>query len=331
MKQTSTAPQYRIGAVSRLTGVPADTLRVWERRYQVVTPQRTEGGSREYSEEDVARLGLIKRLVDSGDSISAVAALGLGQLADRVNAMLDDALPGRSGDDGPTRVVMVGATLTPRFAAQPNDPADSGIDLVGMFDRPESCARGESIDADVLVVEYAALDARTRAEVHGMQRQCNASRSIVVYGFGASEHVDALTAARIVPLRFPVSWEELRWICRPRVRVRRGEELTPEFGEFLNMPVPERTFEDAELARVANMPVSLKCECPRHLADLVMNLSRFEYYSAQCQNATVEDAALHAYLRVTTAKARKLMEEALLHLAEAEGLEIGEADPARDA
>ena len=36
---------YRIGAVSRLTGIPPDTLRVWERRYDLITPMRSEGGS----------------------------------------------------------------------------------------------------------------------------------------------------------------------------------------------------------------------------------------------------------------------------------------------
>ena len=53
---------YRIGAVSRLTGISTDNLRVWERRYQTVTPARTDSGDRYYSSEDISRLKLIKML-----------------------------------------------------------------------------------------------------------------------------------------------------------------------------------------------------------------------------------------------------------------------------
>ena len=75
---------YRIGAVSRLTGIPPDTLRVWERRYSLVTPLRSEGGGRLYSQEDVTRLGVIKRLVDSGHAIGTIAELTLEQLHQRI-------------------------------------------------------------------------------------------------------------------------------------------------------------------------------------------------------------------------------------------------------
>ena len=54
---------YRIGKVSRLTGISADTLRIWERRYAAVVPVRTEAGGRLYSADDIARLKLIKNLV----------------------------------------------------------------------------------------------------------------------------------------------------------------------------------------------------------------------------------------------------------------------------
>jgi len=44
---------YRIGAVAKMVGVPVATLRVWERRYAVVTPPKTEGGQRLYSDADL--------------------------------------------------------------------------------------------------------------------------------------------------------------------------------------------------------------------------------------------------------------------------------------
>lgn len=319
MSDINTQPKYKIGAVSRLTGVPTDTLRVWERRYNIVEPQRSEGGSRLYSEEDVSRLSMIKRLVSNGDAIGAVANLSAHQLSERLNAV--DGLSGERDDQHPTRVILVGATLVPRFAEQEHDPEIDGIELVGAYSNPEACD-GVNQDCDVLVVEYAALDAHTQGEVRTMAQACNAGRVIVVYGYGSNDHVDALTKARVVPLRFPVSWEELRWVCRPKLAVNRAEGTVADFDAYLYEKAPGRIFNDDALTKVSKMPTALKCECPKHLAEIVMSLARFEYYSSLCENNSKEDAALHAYLHVTTAQAREIMETALARLAEAEGFEL---------
>src|SRR5688572_22780907 len=71
---------YRSGAVARLTGIPVQTLRVWERRYRIVGPRQSATGQRQYSPEDVARLTVIKRLVDSGHAIGSIASLDLDSL-----------------------------------------------------------------------------------------------------------------------------------------------------------------------------------------------------------------------------------------------------------
>lgn len=64
------APVYNIKAVSRLTGVPADTLRRWESRYSIIKPQRTEGGYRLYSQRDVDTINWLKDKLEEGLSIS---------------------------------------------------------------------------------------------------------------------------------------------------------------------------------------------------------------------------------------------------------------------
>ena len=55
---------YRIGAVAKLTGISPDALRIWERRYGCIVPLRSPGGGRLYSADDIARLQLMKLLVD---------------------------------------------------------------------------------------------------------------------------------------------------------------------------------------------------------------------------------------------------------------------------
>ena len=64
-----------IGRVARITGLTADTIRVWEKRYQAVVPRRTKGGDRRYCEADVARLHLLSRAVGAGYAIGSVAHL----------------------------------------------------------------------------------------------------------------------------------------------------------------------------------------------------------------------------------------------------------------
>ena len=59
-------PHLPIGAVERETGLPKDTLRVWERRYGFPLPERNTLGERLYSSADVEKLRLIKRLIDQG-------------------------------------------------------------------------------------------------------------------------------------------------------------------------------------------------------------------------------------------------------------------------
>ena len=57
---------YSIGAVARMLGVPAQTLRAWEERYQQIVPARSEGGQRLYSRDQVDQLSFIRNQIDQG-------------------------------------------------------------------------------------------------------------------------------------------------------------------------------------------------------------------------------------------------------------------------
>ncbi|MBI2568369.1 MAG: MerR family transcriptional regulator [Candidatus Schekmanbacteria bacterium] len=54
---------YRIGEVSRLTGVPAYVLRFWQREFPTLAPGKTGGGQRLFTERDVAMVENIKELL----------------------------------------------------------------------------------------------------------------------------------------------------------------------------------------------------------------------------------------------------------------------------
>ena len=70
LSKYSASPLYNIKAVVQATSISPSTLRAWERRYQVCTPQRTSSGYRLYSDRDVAVIRWLKLQVDAGVSIS---------------------------------------------------------------------------------------------------------------------------------------------------------------------------------------------------------------------------------------------------------------------
>lgn len=71
----SDAPIFNTKAVVQQTGVPAPTLRAWERRYKILSPERANNTYRLYTERDIATVLWLKRRVDAGMAISQAVAL----------------------------------------------------------------------------------------------------------------------------------------------------------------------------------------------------------------------------------------------------------------
>lgn len=77
---------YTIKHVAQQVGIGTATLRAWERRYGVVSPQRSGSGYRVYDERDVSVLRSMKQLVDQGWSTGLAAAHTLRETSQRVGA-----------------------------------------------------------------------------------------------------------------------------------------------------------------------------------------------------------------------------------------------------
>lgn len=71
---------YSIKAITSLTGLTAETLRAWERRYQGILPDRSENGRRQYSQNDLEKLCLLAELTRNGHSISKIIGFDREQL-----------------------------------------------------------------------------------------------------------------------------------------------------------------------------------------------------------------------------------------------------------
>ena len=72
--------KFSINVISTATGVMPHTIRTWEKRYQVFTPGRSEGGQRLYSETDLDKAKLIVALIGQGHTISSLAKYSLKNL-----------------------------------------------------------------------------------------------------------------------------------------------------------------------------------------------------------------------------------------------------------
>ena len=71
---------YPMRAVVQLTGLKAETIRAWQRRYNAVVPRRSEGNARRFTMEDVRRLALLREAIRAGHAISEIARLNEDQL-----------------------------------------------------------------------------------------------------------------------------------------------------------------------------------------------------------------------------------------------------------
>src|SRR5689334_22417525 len=77
----STTPAFNLKVVLKETGLGADTLRAWERRYGLPVPQRTAGGHRLYSQRDIETIKWLMKRQTEGLSISRAVDMWKEQLA----------------------------------------------------------------------------------------------------------------------------------------------------------------------------------------------------------------------------------------------------------
>jgi DNA-binding transcriptional MerR regulator len=329
MTSEETEPTFAIGAVSRLTGIPVDTIRVWERRYDVVEPVRGPNNKRSYTREDIGRLTLIKQLVDQGHAVGSLVRLPEEALRARLRIHAEAPIrPARSRDK--LSVLIQGDALPFLVESWRNDLP--GLDILGLH-TGYTDFEDDVLDRkpDVLVVECAALQPDQALKLHELARRAAVRRLVMVYGFGESAVVDRVRKLGITAVRAPITARALEDACRDIAPDASALGLVAE----ADAEVPPRQFDSETLAAVAAIPTTVRCECPHHLADLVFRLSAFESYSLDCENRNEQDAALHAELYRTTARARALMETALAYLIRFEGLQLptagaGETPPASD-
>lgn len=283
---------YRIGAVSALSGLPSNTIRTWERRYQAVEPERTEAGGRLYNDADVERLIALRRLTEQGHNISELAS----QPTQALRALLPDDDP-----TGPLRLGVADVQLAARLRKHESRwRVDPILDATGM----------DTFKGHALIVALGDLGERPVERTRALRSRPGAA-IVVVYEFATRETLEGLASAGAWTLRGPL--RELKTLTR---LIRLTSDRLPRGPR-----TPARRFDARELNRLVELSSPVGCECPQHLAGIIQSLLSFEAYSRRCEDRNAEDAELHAMLAEGTGLARQKMEALLAAVVDAEGLE----------
>lgn len=320
---------HRSGAVARMLCMPVATLRVWERRYRLTQPSLSPSGQRLYTADDVRRLALIKQLTELGHAISALAPLDMAQLQRVAATHAQTTAAARKG--GPPdsaclppsawRLAVIGAGLGARLQR----PAllrrlDRPVQMLGPFeDATQAAAALHGTDVDALLIHEPRLHEGWLAAIDAAAPALAGVSKAVFYGFAAEPLCESLASAGTALLREPQPDAVLaQWLNSLSAAAQRAPR--PVAGLSHAEPVPPRRWDDAALAEFAGRSSTIACECPRHVAELLAQLSHFEAYSAECQHRSAADAELHAFLGHAAGASRARFEAALERVALHEGL-----------
>ncbi|MCU6433994.1 MerR family transcriptional regulator [Undibacterium sp. Jales W-56] len=317
-------PTYRSGVAARLAGVPVETLRVWERRYKVVGPSMSSSGQRLYSSAEIRRLALIKQLVDMGHPIGSIATMSTDALIAMRSATKTLEAPRDASVVAAraSRVVLVGPLLSSRQFE--NTLHDSALIVVERYvNLTDATNPARRVDADILVTEFPILNEASQEAIASVKNACGATQVIVLYRFAPSAVIRRLRLAGYEVARAPSDSVETEALCRALLRIPSIEsKLAASIPVSLaGNPAPPR-FAEQELIALTNASNTVYCECPRHLVELLLSMSAFERYSAECANRGPDDAALHLDLQHAAGHARVILEDAFLRVAIAEGLTV---------
>ncbi len=328
-------PIFRSGAVARLARMPVSTLRIWEQRYQAVRPSTAPSGHRQYSAADVERVLLLRQLTEKGHAIGAIAALNATQLQEVANTQATSSAGKRAQPARRTaslRLAVVGRALALRLQRPAVlERLTQHWKVAAVFESLAEAAQATSGAAfDLLLWQAPGLQLEALPELKAAQDALRARHLAVAYRFAgeASKRELASTGASVT--REPTDDDALgAWLASLEGPLMASADKSidppdpPEPRPWQALApgdVTPRRFDDATLTKFAGLSTTVACECPRHLAELLMQLSSFEAYSADCANRSPADAELHAYLQRVAGVSRTLFETALERVAREEGL-----------
>jgi len=318
---------HKIGAVSSLSGVPPPTLRVWEMRYETFQPQKTESKHRLYTDDDVLKATVLKRLTDQGHSISSIAQLSSTELNHLLQQQQETNQRKAIADlkNQTVSIAVIGLPLaakieSKKFTFSFNNQAIRITDIFSTVQ--QALAAKFQKNPQILLIQTNSLHSGVQVDIHRLAQLNNALQVIVLYNYGQEPIIESMKRCGMIVRREPISDSDLAELIKSVLLINNESSAN---SLSTGMLIPPRKYDDIELMRVANISTNVLCECPKHVSEIITQLASFEQYSHECLNNSTEDAHLHAYLSSVSGSARALFESALEMVAKHEGIKLREA------
>jgi DNA-binding transcriptional MerR regulator len=143
----TSSPIYSIGAVARMLDIPPATLRTWEERYGLPSPERSPGGHRLYSRDQVDQLRFVKVQLAQGMAPADAHRL----LAERLDA---GSLSFSEPEAGKTRLLVLLAERDP-YAAELSEYflRTEGYEVASALDTADATQKVEELTPSMTVVD----------------------------------------------------------------------------------------------------------------------------------------------------------------------------------
>jgi CheY-like chemotaxis protein len=206
--EPSNVPIYSISAVERMVDVPAATLRNWEERYGLIRPQRSQGGHRLYTRDQVEQLGFLAEQLARG--LHAADAHRL--LAERLTGREVDPLDQAEADEA---LLILLADRDP-YAAELAEffLRTEGYEVVVAFDAEEAERLFEERSPQLVVVELLISGGTGGALCRRLKQQNSATACLAVSSLDARDEAlemgaDAFLQKPLDPLRLVSTVKDL--------------------------------------------------------------------------------------------------------------------------
>jgi DNA-binding transcriptional MerR regulator len=313
---------FRISVVSNLTGLPANTIRTWERRYDVVEPRRTDCGARLYTQDDITRLQLIRTLCQYNENISALASLSNAQLQERLTR---HTAPSHHTQPQRLRVLLGDRSLHTQLRANPLDSQPLHILLSAPSPHELLPLLSPELHPDALLVGLSWLGPEPARTLQTLQAQAAPRLTLVLYDFATRDTLHSLSALGARLLRAPIRTSSLCQLLQDHLPPLPTHAPTPPTPTPHNAPDTTNThrrLSDEQLTLLRERKTHIDCECPNHLSTLASALVAFEHYSAHCTHRDDADAQLHQVIHQKTSQARAIIEDLILMICQQEDIQL---------
>lgn len=315
---------FTIGTASKLTNIPVNTIRTWERRYFSDLTMRSETGRRHFNEDSIQRLRYIKTLSDNGFSVRDLAKLEQSKL----ESLLQKQPSKTKGNQSKSYLAKAPVTLTGAYFMEKLTHFQNNYSVINTHNAIEDLFKCSEKSANETpsnithLIDYKEIrnSPSLNSALTDLKSKLANTRIILFYDFAPRKEIKLILDYEIEVIRVNI----------PHLLMDRYiNEAIDKYSNKTDNPVAtseysesKRIFSSEQLYYLQEIDNKIECECPNQLSYLALALSSFVDYSNNCVNKNEADKIVHKKLAKTTSQALEIIENSLLELVKHENIQF---------